>query len=159
LDKSGTIPAIRSALERKMKAESSAYSTALWCNGAPFLVVCLFKKPSDLEGKYLRLGVFICMVDHLVFMVLTAACRTKRIRMGARLSPCLLLIVIKREKTVMLPDSSQCNSSPDETKKTTNYPQVPQVPNTSGKQRPYHPTMSSTSSTSTMGYFPHILRT
>ena len=51
------VPAIRSAFDRKMKAEFSAYSAALWCNGAPFLVRCLFKKPSDSEGKYLRSGV------------------------------------------------------------------------------------------------------
>jgi hypothetical protein len=47
-----------------MKAESSAYSAALWCNGAPFLVDRLFKNPSDSEGKYLRSDVFIWLVDH-----------------------------------------------------------------------------------------------
>ena len=39
----------------------------------------LLKKPSDLEGKYLRCGVWVDMVDQLVCMVSTAAWTTKGI--------------------------------------------------------------------------------
>ena len=84
------VPVIKSALDtRKMKAESSAYNVVLWCRGDPFLVECVERRPSVSDGKNLRSGVWMDMVDQLECMVSMAAWTTNKNRTGARLSPCL----------------------------------------------------------------------
>ena len=62
---------------------------ALWCNGDPFLVEHVLRMPSHSDGKYLRSGAWMDMVDQLACLVSMAAWTTNKNRTGARLSPCL----------------------------------------------------------------------